>query len=135
MWRCLAVLVLATAAASCGRTASSGGETCTLHVGDRVDTQLNQTAIRFVGVSQDSRCPADVVCVWAGDAVVQLDLIQSGDSARVELHTNSAAGSTSVQHGPAILRLAELAPIARSSGPVPASEYVATLDVSPLPMP
>src|SRR5688500_566979 len=48
------------------------------------------TRISFTEIN-DSRCPKDVVCVWAGDAAVRLE---SGTE-HVVLHTNPSAGSTS----------------------------------------
>ncbi len=132
--RALFVLVVSGVAA-CGGPDSYVGATYKLRVGERVDTEVPQTAIRFVGVSQDSRCPIDVVCVWAGDAAVQLDVIAPFDSARFDLHTNGSAGPTSRVHQVAIVRLLEVAPAPRSSQPIPAGDYTATVDVSALPMP
>lgn len=40
--------------------------------------------ITFVRVGQDSRCPPDVQCIWAGDAEVKLSV--AGDD--VTLHTH-----------------------------------------------
>ncbi|MGQ0650551.1 MAG: hypothetical protein ACT4P7_23675 [Gemmatimonadaceae bacterium] len=38
--------------------------------------------VRFDTVLSESRCPTDVVCVWAGNAAVQLTLLQTGAAER-----------------------------------------------------
>src|SRR4029077_15444279 len=44
--------------------------------------------VTFGSVGSDSRCPMDVMCVWAGDAVVKGALSQSGAGpGERELHT------------------------------------------------
>lgn len=57
------------------------------NAGEPLALRLGQTgerdghAIRFVEVTEDSRCPVDMACVWSGRARVALTL----DDARVEL--------------------------------------------------
>lgn len=54
----------------------------------------NGGAIRYVRLVNDSRCPPDVQCVWAGDAVVALHWAPAtGTSRELQLHLNAAAGS------------------------------------------
>src|SRR5262249_56080249 len=45
-------------------------------------------AITFQGVMGDSRCPADVVCIQGGDAIVRIDVRPGagGSAATVDLH-------------------------------------------------
>jgi hypothetical protein len=84
--------------------------------------------VTFVGVSSDSRCPTDVRCVWAGDALVTLSLAQSpADPAERELHTN-AAGSTASYRAYTVV-LGALAPHPRSDLQIRPDDYVATLTV------
>jgi len=41
--------------------------------------------IKFTEVTEDSRCPKDVTCVWAGRATCEIELMQSGLSNRMTL--------------------------------------------------
>src|SRR6185295_3368983 len=50
---------------------------------------LNGLRITFRSVDADSRCPTDVVCVWAGDGEVALKIDQNGKSAVAALHTTT----------------------------------------------
>ena len=34
--------------------------------------------IKFLNVTEDSRCPSDVLCFWAGQATVALNILQNG---------------------------------------------------------
>lgn len=48
--------------------------------------------VRFTGVENDSRCPMDAICVWAGDAVanfsVELDCECRAAAIQLPLHIN-----------------------------------------------
>ena len=40
--------------------------------------KFNDIELRFVKVISDSRCPKNVTCVWAGEAVVLVDVYKKG---------------------------------------------------------
>ena len=40
--------------------------------------QLEELELKFVEVLQDSRCPKNVNCVWAGEVVVLIDVFEKG---------------------------------------------------------
>jgi hypothetical protein len=42
---------------------------------------VDSVAITFVKVVEDSRCPANVQCVWAGNAMVELSIAKGPDPA------------------------------------------------------
>src|SRR5262245_18240365 len=110
-----------------GSTAAIG-ETLRLKVGESA-TLDGKVTLRFDRVSDDSRCPIGVTCVWEGDAVVHLTVSVSGDAAAVALHSNSSFAQSALHRGYTV-RLTELAPMPRENQPVAASAYVASLVVS-----
>ena len=62
-------------------------------VGQTVEVQGTPMTIRFSGVAEDSRCPVDVQCVWAGDAVIELHWTPTAGQTRdLTLHLNPQAG-------------------------------------------
>ena len=85
--------------------------------------------LAFRRVSADSRCPMDVVCVWAGDGVVQIEvgLTQSSLTAG-ELHTDPQRPPVDI--GDYRVRLTELQPYPRSSEQIEAGRYRATFEVT-----
>jgi hypothetical protein len=103
-------------------------ERFTLAPGQRVDVQAASFQLEFVGVPGDSRCPADVVCVWAGDAIVQVRVIDNS-RAQYELHTGDAARTAAV-HGQARIELVDLQPYPFSSRTIAPGDYRATLTVT-----
>ncbi len=54
------------------------GEPLTVELGTEVRVGDEGTVIRFDAVGADSRCPADVTCVRAGEATAQFTLVEAG---------------------------------------------------------
>jgi len=84
-------LVAVLGAAACSSPSSPTvtvplGEEFTLKPGEIAQMQSTDLGVTFLGVSNDSRCPGDAVCIQAGDAVVVLQVGTAG----VELKSNSA---------------------------------------------
>jgi hypothetical protein len=106
----------------------SAGARFTLGVGEsaHVDGGL---AITFDSVSEDSRCPSDVQCVWEGNAAVAVEVRASGETpATLSLNTNPALGAEATYVGYSIELLA-LAPYPRTT--LERNEhYLATLTVT-----
>jgi hypothetical protein len=92
--------------------------------------------IKFVAVEDDSRCPADVKCVWAGNAAVRLEVSTNRrDSTSLTLNTSrSSALVGETQYQGYKLRLVELNPYPRSDQKIAAGDYTVTLLVSKEPL-
>ncbi len=85
-------------------------------------------ALRFDGVSGDSRCPADAICIQGGDALVQIAVLPfRGSSQAYALHTGDMRP---VSHQDLTIALVELSPYPFSSRPIQPSDYRATLRVT-----
>lgn len=84
--------------------------------------------LRFAGVDEDSRCPVDVTCVWAGDAIVALIARAGNQERRLELHTHPDRETTGELAGYRV-QLVSLAP-APGAEATEAAPYVAELVVS-----
>ena len=102
--------------------------------------RVNQTAfidslglsIGFVAVSEDSRCPSDVVCVWEGQATINVNVRSSNlDPNNFNLTSRGGESSLSVRdfHDFSI-RLVEIAPYPKSTESIGASDYLATFVVT-----
>ena len=83
--------------------------------------------IRFDGVSGDSRCPADAICIQGGDALVGISVIDDGQSRRLELHTGDLQP---VSYDGYTIALVQLQPYPISSRTIQPDEYRATLKVT-----
>ena len=133
----LALLLAAMACTTTSQTGPSGTVTPTIQaqVGQQFDLGVGQEArvqgsnvvIHFRGVTNDSRCPSDVQCVWAGNAVAGFDLSGAGSS---DASLNTTLEPKSVRYGGYTITLAGIKPVPKSGTPIPALEYIATLLVN-----
>jgi hypothetical protein len=99
-----------------------------LRVGRSATVAGEGLTVSFQGVPSDSRCPTNVQCVWAGDAVVQVVLSKDGKAFGAELHTN--LDPKSVDYLNYNVALVSLAPYPSSTTPIAQSQYRATFVVT-----
>jgi hypothetical protein len=85
--------------------------------------------VTLAAVPNDSRCPINAVCIWAGDAAVALRFEKSGQATDVTLHTNPQAGVVSTAVGGAEFRLVGLTPAPVTPSTAKESDYTAILVV------
>lgn len=65
-------------------------ERFTVGVGEIAEIQDESVRVRLDSVPEDSRCPQNAVCIWAGNARVRLTLTKSGaQQQQLELNTTS----------------------------------------------
>jgi hypothetical protein len=99
----------------------------TLAVGQ--NAQVDSLGITFSRIVQDSRCPSDVVCVWAGDAAVEL-LVTGPETDRTELTLHTTLDPKEDTVDGYRVRLASVAPYPKIAAPIPLRDYRVTLIVS-----
>ena len=83
--------------------------------------------VTFVGVSGDSRCPADAICVWGGSATVTIAVASGVATQGYELLTGDMRP---VVHNGLTIALVQLSPYPFSSRTIAPGEYRATLTVT-----
>ncbi|MGH9873652.1 MAG: hypothetical protein ACRD9S_14480 [Pyrinomonadaceae bacterium] len=102
-----------------------------LRVGQSVIVKGTRLRIRFVAVENDSRCPSDVTCVWAGNAAVRLQLGTGRGSKTVTLNTSkSSSFAGEIEYQGYTVKLIGLSPYPRSDRKIVKRDYRATLLVS-----
>jgi hypothetical protein len=92
------------AASSAGAAPDAGAESRGTAVDDTLHVQLGRSAtadrgrltLTFLARLSDSRCPANAVCVWMGDAAVRVAARVGGTSVERELHTGVEPHSLSI---------------------------------------
>ncbi len=85
--------------------------------------------VTFHSVGADSRCPSNVQCVWAGDAVINLGLSSTTTLAQdTAMHTN--LDPKFADYAGYRVRVVGLSPVPISGSSIPAASYVVTLRVS-----
>lgn len=110
-------------------TRDAGSTTAAHAFGDTVRIDVRESAawdagrfvVAFDTVEADSRCPADAMCVWQGDAAARFRLTVEGRRAGATLHT--ATEPRQVEHAGYVFRLVNVEPYPGSyarSNPAPA---------------
>jgi hypothetical protein len=128
-WPSLLVAFSSLFVLACGSSSTTdpGGLTQPTELAPGQTARVSALSVTFEGVTSDSRCPTDVVCVWEGDAVARLTLTHpSSGTETKELHT-SGSGSRSVNFGGIVIELVRLDPAPRSAQPIPPQSYRLTL--------
>ena len=126
----LSALIIAGALVACDDepTGPKPGESFTLAVGERATLDAVHTSVRFLAVAEDSRCPSQAQCVWAGDGAVVLEIAPAtGDAAEDTLHTNPESGPGAVVLAGYELTLLMLDPYPEIPGDIAPNAYRATL--------
>lgn len=133
-----ALLLLACAALLGGQSAGAAqtarvGREFKVKAGRVVTLDGGALRVRLARVASDSRCPADVNCVWAGNAEVLVEVGGKGWRGRRTLTLNTSAAPerpAEGRFGRYTLRLVGLAPQPRGSGKIAQGRYTAALLVS-----
>jgi hypothetical protein len=133
MLRALAPLLFVAACASAGTTPTPTpalNEEFTLAPGQTASVNGADVRLTFERVSEDSRCPTDVTCIWEGDAVVILKVKAKSEETTREVHTQGGEPrSRKAPAGDYVVTLVRLDPAPRSTAAIDAKDYRATLSV------
>ena len=83
--------------------------------------------VRFVELVEDSRCPTDTNCIWAGNAKIKVRVSKNGRSKVIELNSLEK-GKPPVFAGYSF-RLTKLTPEPRTNIRINRNGYVATIEI------
>jgi hypothetical protein len=98
------------------------GASFTLAPGETAAVKGADARITFKKVTDDSRCPVDVTCVWAGDAKIEITISRNGapDETRV-------LSITPPKHEAVVgnlrIKFVSLAPVPHQADPNPRRNY------------
>lgn len=102
-----------------------------LKIGESAKAPREGLKVEFDSVSEDSRCPKGVNCVWAGNAKILLKVQKdTGKPADVELNTN--INPKTFRYLEYDLSLKELKPYPESDRTIKTSDYEVTVTVRKL---
>ena len=104
------------------------GQEFKLRVGQRAAVEGEGFSVRVASVASDSRCPADVTCVWAGNAEVLIEAEAGGSREGLRLNTHGGDEfPKEARHKQYSVGLVALTPHPRTDSKAKAADYVATL--------
>lgn len=103
--------------------------------GQQISVKINAEAranggvrVKFVELVEDSRCPVDTNCIWAGNAKIKVQVSRNGRTRVLELNTMQE-GADPVFAGHKF-RLVDLDPDLRSNVRINRNGYVAKIRIS-----
>ena len=136
------ILFLITVAAAmffaCNKDDSSNikpvqlGQAFNLAMHETAELETDGMRITFMGITEDSRCPTTVNCVWAGRAVAEFKVVKGRETLIESLTDNPAndpALSTSFNafgHG---VRLLQVMPYPATSNSIDDKDYIVRLEI------
>jgi hypothetical protein len=106
------------------------GRELKIRAGRTVTFKGESLRLRFVRVADDSRCPTNVDCIWAGNAEVLIEASAGGASGKkvLTLSTNASQGRAGEgEYGRYTVKLVGLSPYPQSTRKIRQDEYIATL--------
>lgn len=103
----------------------------TLRVGEEKQVEGSVLYLAFGAVIEDSRCPIDALCVWQGNAMVELG-IHAGMGPTYPLRLNTGLEPSSVVWNGIRVSLLELQPAPRAAEPIKPDAYVVKVRLEPL---
>lgn len=103
----------------------------TIQINKQKKFSRSDLTIRFVEVVEDSRCPENARCVWAGNAKIKIEVKSKGAASQtIELNTNG--NDKSARYNGLLIELIDVSPAKKTNAPIKKNAYVATIAVSRL---
>jgi len=104
------------------------GTDFTLAPGESAAVNGESLQLTFVKLTGDSRCPANVQCVWAGSAVIAVHTTSSVGTRDLPLETLVARDTATVDGF--LVRLVSVTPAPLTTDPIPPASYRATMRIT-----
>ena len=109
---------------------ASLGEAFDIKVGQKASIFSQQLTLKFLSVSEDSRCPQGTICMWEGNGKVNIEVTATGETSYVvELNTAMSLESEATYLNYTIALL-DLRPYPSAESTIQQSEYIATVRVT-----
>ncbi|MCI0558505.1 MAG: hypothetical protein MN733_08425, partial [Nitrososphaera sp.] len=102
-------------------------------INETVAVAGSDISVKFYNVTEDSRCPSDVVCVWAGQVTAMVGVTQnSTDLGRFSLTLGAGSNTSTAEQkvGAYTIKLTQVDPYPTSSQPTSPGDYIAMLVLS-----
>lgn len=122
----IASLMLTLAFGMVPAMAAKNAETVRVQINKEKRFAKSKLSIRFVELVEDSRCPTDTNCIWAGNAKIKIRVARNGRSQELTLDTNGPNQAATAE-GYSI-KLIGLTPAPRSNIRINRNGYIATFE-------
>ena len=124
----LSIAMLLTMCVAPATDASQEAQSVTVKINNEATVPKTGMTIAFTELVEDSRCPTDTTCVWAGNAKIKIRATKNGRSGDLELNTMHSKDP--VTFDGYTLTLTKLIPEPRTNIRINRNGYEATIEVS-----
>ncbi len=126
---CLSILVFAIIAGANMTVSGQDAKSLAVGVGSETDFSGKRvTKVKFLEVTEDSRCPEGVDCIWAGNARLKIELyFCDTEPLTLEMDTNGPNSTVKFEGG--AISLVTLDPYPKANVEFDRSAYKATLKI------
>ena len=107
----------------------SSNDTMFIYVRQKVLNDKYKFAIQLDSITEESRCPEGVECIWAGNARAKFNLTEAGNNHQFILNTNTAFGNDTII-GKISYKLINLLPYPSVNNTLQYNSYYAVIVVS-----
>jgi hypothetical protein len=104
-------------------------EAFTIKIGEQVEIKDASLRITFTSVEEDSRCPVDVECAWAGNAKLNVEVKRSKRK-YVSASLNTTLNPREIDYKGYKIKLVRVSPDRKVNVPPDPADYEATIVVS-----
>ena len=111
-----------------GIAAAQTTDTITLKPGQQKTTARAHLKIKFLNVVEDSRCPTDVNCIWAGNAKIKIRVTGLGSGPKT-FELNTSMGPKGDQFDGWAINLESLTPAPKSGKTIRPKDYRARFTI------
>lgn len=122
------VCLIVCSAGSAKAQESAPSNEIKLRVGQQI--RVGELMLQFLSVTQDSRCPENTNCVWAGNASIKLK-IKKGKRPSDVVVLNTTTEPTSIVYGARKIRLEDLLPHPREGANPQHNSHIVVLSIEP----
>ena len=116
---------------SAGSNAVSFDKDFALSTGEMVQVEGGMGYIKFIKVLQDSRCPVNVTCVWAGNVKIELEIMGS-DRKKFSISLNTGIEPNTVSLQGYVLQLISILPLKVEGVSISPEQYQVKLRITSL---
>jgi hypothetical protein len=108
------------------------GNQFNLKVDQTITVKPDNIIVKFLSVTEDSRCPSDVVCVWAGQVSILINVTKNGENlGDITLTLGVSNPDLAVKNVSGYnVKVVAVNPYPISTHKIEPSEYIVTLIVS-----
>lgn len=95
-----------------------------------VQTPIESAKVKLLEVLEDSRCPKNVDCVWAGEAKVRVEIYDNGTKRIEDIVINTRASEPLFINDGLAIHIRGLAPYPETSAKISPKDYYLLVEAS-----